>query len=230
MDCSPPGYDRGSFVHWIPQAIILEGVAISSSRESFQPRGWTHVSCVSCIAGRFYALWATREACVCVCVCMCVYMGACVCVCVCVHVCTCVCVCVCVHVCVCVYAYSWFTVLYSRNYQNIVRRLYSNKKRETLLPPPERLNNKTWKRHLVKGIPLPHRRRIGQLTARSTKTELCLVLGWRRKQHLVWWYPHYASIHRSEEGQCTQKVIQICKRRYLSLPQAPKNTIEDIFK
>ena len=30
------------------------------SRGSFQPRDWTHVSCVSCIAGRFFTYWITR--------------------------------------------------------------------------------------------------------------------------------------------------------------------------
>ena len=47
MDCSPPG----SSVHGIFQARILEWVVISSSRGSFQPRGWTHISC---LAGRFF--------------------------------------------------------------------------------------------------------------------------------------------------------------------------------
>jgi len=46
MDCSLPG----SFVHGILQARILEWVAISFSRGSFQPRNQTQVSC---IAGRF---------------------------------------------------------------------------------------------------------------------------------------------------------------------------------
>ena len=46
MDCSPPG----SPVHRI---------AISFSRGSSQPRDWTRVSC---IAGRYLTLWATREA------------------------------------------------------------------------------------------------------------------------------------------------------------------------
>ena len=41
------------------QARILEWVAISFSRESFQPRDQTQVSC---IAGRRFNLWATREA------------------------------------------------------------------------------------------------------------------------------------------------------------------------
>ena len=50
MDCSPPG----SSVHGIFQARILEWVAISSSRGSSQPRDQTHISCVSCIAGRFF--------------------------------------------------------------------------------------------------------------------------------------------------------------------------------
>ena len=53
MDCSPPG----SSVHRILQARILEWVALTFSRGSSQPRGWTWVSC---IAGRFLTLWATR--------------------------------------------------------------------------------------------------------------------------------------------------------------------------
>ena len=54
MDCSLPG----SSVHRIFQARILEWVAISSSKGSFQPRDQTQVSC---IAGRFFTNWATRE-------------------------------------------------------------------------------------------------------------------------------------------------------------------------
>ena len=50
MDCSPPG----SSVRWIFLARILERVAMPSSRGSSQPRDWTHVSCISCIAGRFF--------------------------------------------------------------------------------------------------------------------------------------------------------------------------------
>ena len=42
MDCSPPG----SSVHGISQARILEWVAISFSRASFRPRGWTRISYV----------------------------------------------------------------------------------------------------------------------------------------------------------------------------------------
>ena len=53
MDCSPPGYS----VHGIFQAWILEWVAISFSRESFQPRDWTHVSCIS---SWILYHWATR--------------------------------------------------------------------------------------------------------------------------------------------------------------------------
>ena len=49
----------GSSVHGILQAIILEWVAIPFSRGSSQPRDWTEVSCV---AGRFFTIWATREA------------------------------------------------------------------------------------------------------------------------------------------------------------------------
>ena len=54
VDCSPPG----SSVYGILQARILEWVAISFSRGSSQPRDWTRVSC---IAGRCFILWATRE-------------------------------------------------------------------------------------------------------------------------------------------------------------------------
>ena len=50
MDCSLPG----SFVHGILQARILEWVTMPSSRRSSWPRDQTHVSCISCIAGRFF--------------------------------------------------------------------------------------------------------------------------------------------------------------------------------
>ena len=43
MDCSLPG----SSVYGIPQAKILEWVAISSSRGSSQPRDQIHVSCIT---------------------------------------------------------------------------------------------------------------------------------------------------------------------------------------
>ena len=55
VDCSPPG----SSIHGILQARVLEWVAISFSRGSSQPRDRTQVSC---IAGRHFNLWATREA------------------------------------------------------------------------------------------------------------------------------------------------------------------------
>ena len=54
MDCSLPA----SSVHGIFQARILEWVAISFSRRSSRPRDQTHISC---IAGRFFAVLATRE-------------------------------------------------------------------------------------------------------------------------------------------------------------------------
>ena len=50
MDCSP----WGSSVHGILQTRILEWVAMPSSRGSSQPRDWTHISCSSCIADRFF--------------------------------------------------------------------------------------------------------------------------------------------------------------------------------
>ena len=55
IDCSPPG----SSGHGILQARILEWVAIPFSRGSSQPRDQT---CISCIAGRFFTVWATRDA------------------------------------------------------------------------------------------------------------------------------------------------------------------------
>ena len=53
-DGSPPG----SSAHGNLQARILEWVAIPFSRGSFQPGEWTWVSC---IAGRFFTVWATME-------------------------------------------------------------------------------------------------------------------------------------------------------------------------
>ena len=55
MDCSPPG----SSVYGILQTRILEWVAIPFSRGSSRPRDriW-----VSCITGRFFTVWDTREA------------------------------------------------------------------------------------------------------------------------------------------------------------------------
>ena len=55
MDCSPPG----SSVHGILQTRIVEWVAIPFSRGSSRPRDQTQVYC---IAGRFFTIWATREA------------------------------------------------------------------------------------------------------------------------------------------------------------------------
>ena len=55
MDCNLPG----SSVHGILHARILEWVAMPSSRGSSWPRNWTPVSC---IAGKFFTVWATREA------------------------------------------------------------------------------------------------------------------------------------------------------------------------
>ena len=49
----------GPTVHRILQARILEWVAIPFSRASSQHKDWTWVSC---IAGRFFTIWATREA------------------------------------------------------------------------------------------------------------------------------------------------------------------------
>ena len=62
--CDPMDYiaPLGSSVHGFFQGRILEWIAISSSRESSQPRDQTRISCVSCIAGGFFTHWATGEA------------------------------------------------------------------------------------------------------------------------------------------------------------------------
>ena len=54
MDCSL----TGSSIHGIFQARILEWVAISFSRGSSPPRDRIQVSC---IVGRLFTVWATRE-------------------------------------------------------------------------------------------------------------------------------------------------------------------------
>ena len=55
VDCSPPGFS----VHELLQARILEWVAIPFSRGPFPPRDQTWVSCIE---GRFFIIWAAREA------------------------------------------------------------------------------------------------------------------------------------------------------------------------
>ena len=54
MDCSLPGFS----VHGIFQARVLEWGAISFSRGSSLPRDQTQISC---ILGRRFTVWATRE-------------------------------------------------------------------------------------------------------------------------------------------------------------------------
>ena len=54
MDYSPPV----TSVHGILQARILMWVAISYFRGSSWHRGWTQVSCIT---GRFFTVWATRQ-------------------------------------------------------------------------------------------------------------------------------------------------------------------------
>ena len=53
-DCSLPGF----YVHGILQSRILEWAAIPFSRGSSQPRNQTWVSCVAC---RFFTVWATGK-------------------------------------------------------------------------------------------------------------------------------------------------------------------------
>ena len=54
MDCSPPDFS----IHESLQARILQWIAMPSCRGSSWPRDWTRVSC---IAGRLFTIWATRE-------------------------------------------------------------------------------------------------------------------------------------------------------------------------
>ena len=54
MDCNI----AGSSIHGIFQTRLLEWVAISFSRGSSQPRDWSQFSC---IVGRCFTIWATRE-------------------------------------------------------------------------------------------------------------------------------------------------------------------------
>ena len=57
--CSPQNYSLpGSSVSGIFQTRILEWLAIPFSKESSQPRDWTQASC---IARRFFTIWATRN-------------------------------------------------------------------------------------------------------------------------------------------------------------------------
>ena len=58
MGCSLPG----SSVHEILQAIILEWVAMPSSKGSSLSRDQTRVSCISCTAGRFFTASTTWKA------------------------------------------------------------------------------------------------------------------------------------------------------------------------
>ena len=51
--CSP-----GPSIYGIFQARVLEWVAISFSGGSSWPRDWTHISCIE---GRFFTIWSTRE-------------------------------------------------------------------------------------------------------------------------------------------------------------------------
>ena len=55
MECYLPG----ASVRGLVQARILKWVAMRFSRESSLLRGWT---CISCIAGTFFNIWAIREA------------------------------------------------------------------------------------------------------------------------------------------------------------------------
>ena len=60
MDCSSPG----SSVHGISQARTLEGVAVSSSRGSSQPRHQIGISCISCFGRQILyhcSIWKALE-------------------------------------------------------------------------------------------------------------------------------------------------------------------------
>ena len=54
MECSLPGS--------LSMGLFRQEYAISFSRGSSWLRDWTHISCVSCVAGRFFTCWAIEEA------------------------------------------------------------------------------------------------------------------------------------------------------------------------
>ena len=56
MDCSPPG----TSVHGISQARTPEQVAIPFSRESSQPRDWTHAFCIGRWIPYHWATWGAQ--------------------------------------------------------------------------------------------------------------------------------------------------------------------------
>ena len=82
MDCSLPGFS----VHGILQARILQWVAMPFSRGSSPSRDWIQVSCT---AGRFFTISATRGSLIfhveCIKTYIYIYIYICVCVCVCVY-------------------------------------------------------------------------------------------------------------------------------------------------
>ena len=57
--CDPMTSPPVSSIQGILQARILEWLPIPFSRRSSQSRDWTRISCT---AGRFFTIWATREA------------------------------------------------------------------------------------------------------------------------------------------------------------------------
>ena len=59
QSCPTPWDPMDYTVHGVLQAILLEWVAFPFSRGSSQPRDGTQVSCIT---GRFFTSWATREA------------------------------------------------------------------------------------------------------------------------------------------------------------------------
>ena len=60
--CDPRDCSSGPSVHGVSQAGILGRAVILFFRGSSRSSDGTRVSCVSCIAGRFFTHWAIREA------------------------------------------------------------------------------------------------------------------------------------------------------------------------
>ena len=58
MDCGSPGFS----VHGILQARIIQWIVIRFCKGSSWLKDWTQMSCT---AGRFFTIWATREASIC---------------------------------------------------------------------------------------------------------------------------------------------------------------------
>lgn len=105
-----------------------------------------------------------------------------------------------------------------------LRNTLLNAKKISMLSALQKLSGYPWrvlikivkkKKYLVKFIPLLHCFWKWWMTARNIVTKIHLILGWWQKSDIVWWYPHYARINRSKEGQCREIIIKVCINKKL---------------